>query len=133
MKELHKKSLKNELPSFTFVEINCLRISKPEEAYSKLCYALTNEDKKHKSALKFLQQFYSSDVHMILPSMKNDTSKPPLLVCVLDEMDFLLTRNQHVIYNFLNWPRKYQSGLIVIGISNTMNLTERLSLRYVNI
>ena len=42
-------------------------------------------------------------------------------------MDFLITKNHNVIYNFLEWPKKHNSGLIVIGIANTMDLPARFS------
>lgn len=45
---------------------------------------------------------------------------------LLDEIDQLVTRNQLVLYNLFDWPRRAHSKLIVIGIANTMDLPERL-------
>jgi len=47
-------------------------------------------------------------------------------VVLLDEIDQLVTRNQLVLYNLFDWPRRAHSKLIVIGIANTMDLPERL-------
>ena len=37
-----------------------------------------------------------------------------------------VTRTQSVIYNIFEWAAKGQSPLVVVGISNTMDLPERL-------
>jgi origin recognition complex subunit 1 len=48
-------------------------------------------------------------------------------VLVLDEMDYLVTAKQTVLYNLFDWPtRNSLHGLVVIGIANTINLPERL-------
>ena len=44
----------------------------------------------------------------------------------MDELDYLLTRQQKVIYNIFDWPTKSNAKLVVIGIANTMDLPERL-------
>jgi len=48
-------------------------------------------------------------------------------VALVDELDFLLTKQQTVLYNFFEWPTK-DCGvrLCVIGVANTMDLPERL-------
>ena len=53
------------------------------------------------------------------------------VVLLLDEIDYLVTKKQTVLYNFFDWPRRAcENGtgprLIVIGISNTLNLPSRL-------
>ena len=49
-------------------------------------------------------------------------------VCVLlvDELDYLLTPQQKVIYNIFDWPTKSSAKLAVIGTANTMDLPERV-------
>ena len=54
-----------------------------------------------------------------------------ITVVLLDEIDYMLTKKQTVLYNLFDWPiRGALSGsyaqLIVVGISNTLNLPERL-------
>ncbi|RVX12887.1 Origin of replication complex subunit 1A [Vitis vinifera] len=55
-------------------------------------------------------------------------AKEEIRPCILliDELDLLVTRNQSVLYNILDWPTKPHSKLIVIGIANTMDLPEKL-------
>lgn len=44
----------------------------------------------------------------------------------MDELDYLVTKDQNLLYNLFDWPHYKQSKLIIIGIANTMNLPEQL-------
>jgi hypothetical protein len=53
-----------------------------------------------------------------------------VLICLVDELDFLLTRDYRVIYNLFDWSLTVsQSNFLLIGISNTTDLPERISSR----
>ncbi len=45
---------------------------------------------------------------------------------VLDEMDQLDTRSRSVLYTIFEWPLNYPNGIILIGIANALDLTDRL-------
>lgn len=45
---------------------------------------------------------------------------------LVDEVDVLVTKNQKVIYNIFDWPSRPGVPLVVLAISNTMNLTEQM-------
>ncbi|RZC80219.1 hypothetical protein C5167_042795 [Papaver somniferum] len=72
-----------------------------------------------KKALSLLNEKFSDD-------NKVRNSQPCVLL--IDELDLLVTRNQSVLYNILDWPTKPHSKLVVIGpgIANTMDLPEKL-------
>ncbi|RVW18520.1 Origin of replication complex subunit 1A [Vitis vinifera] len=55
-------------------------------------------------------------------------AKEEIRPCILliNELDLLVTRNQSVLYNILDWPTKPHSKLIVVGRANTMDLPEKL-------
>lgn len=60
-----------------------------------------------------------------------DSANGRIVVVLLDEIDYMVTKQQTVLYNFFDWPmRSLELGsknrLIVIGVSNTLNLPERL-------
>lgn len=65
-----------------------------------------------------------------------ELEKGRVLVILADELDFLFTKNQQVIYKLFDWPSDPNSQLIVIvanlhlthlqGISNTIDLPERI-------
>ena len=46
-------------------------------------------------------------------------------VVMVDELDFLVTQKQKLLYNLFDWPSLPNARLIVIGIANTMDLPER--------
>lgn len=44
---------------------------------------------------------------------------------LVDELDALLNKKQDVVYNLYNWTSMANSGMVVTGIANTMDLPER--------
>lgn len=45
---------------------------------------------------------------------------------VLDEMDQLDTQSQSVLYTIFEWPLNYPTSIILVGIANALDLTDRL-------
>jgi origin recognition complex subunit 1 len=60
-----------------------------------------------------------------------EAAQRKVTVCILDELDFLLTKDFQVLYNFYSWPLEANSTFVLVGIANTMDLPERLSIRLV--
>ncbi|GFP87012.1 origin of replication complex subunit 1 [Phtheirospermum japonicum] len=117
------RSLKSEVDAgsirpYSFVEINGLKLASPENIYSVIYEGLTGHRVGWKKALHLLNERFSDENKHV-----KDT-KPCILL--IDELDLLVTRNQSVLYNILDWPNKPNSKLIVIGIANTMDLPEKL-------
>lgn len=50
-------------------------------------------------------------------------------IVAVDEMDILVTKKQSVLYNFFDWPTRKGVPLVVIGISNTLNLPDQMMAR----
>ncbi|CAK4677347.1 unnamed protein product [Aphanomyces euteiches] len=63
-------------------------------------------------------------LHALFSSQDDDR---PVLVLVLDEMDFMLSGKNTVLYNFLEWQSLASSKLVIVGIANIMDLPERLA------
>eukprot|EP01083_Nonionella_stella_P101002 285737_1 len=112
---LQKIHTTNDLPEFDFIEINAMKLPTPRHIYTELATQLLGEHLDPDTAVRKLVNFFST---------KNESRA--VIVLLVDELDFLLTRRQKVIYNLFDWPTKRESKLVVIGIANTMDLPERL-------
>jgi Cdc6-like AAA superfamily ATPase len=116
---------KGDIPDFEYVEINCLRFRKAEDAYSILWRAITDERKSGPMALKLLNQYFIPDTFRASASSASAMVRIPI-VCLLDEMEFLFTKNQAAMYNFLEWSRATHHIFILIGVTNAMDVVDRV-------
>ncbi|KAF0710005.1 hypothetical protein As57867_005659, partial [Aphanomyces stellatus] len=110
-----------DIPAFTWIEVNGLHMPKPDQAYSMIWKALesfhfSSTSFNPKKARECLQNLFSTA-----------SESRPVLVLVLDEMDFMLAGKNTVLYNFLEWQGLATSKLVIIGIANIMDLPERLA------
>lgn len=93
--------------------INCMNLSQSRRIFSKITEELTGWDKlTNTEAQKFLE--------------KKFTSKGAPIVVVLDEIDQLESKNQDILYTMFEWPSLPSSRLILIGIANALDLTDRV-------
>lgn len=127
--KLQAEQLKGEIPSFDFIPLNGMEMRHPFESYVKLWEAITGRKHvgSHEKACQKLEAYFTN------PSSAENTNSQQrrAIVVLLDEIDYLVTEKQSVLYNFFDWPKRAASvpngrRLIVIGISNTLNLTEQL-------
>lgn len=107
---------------FEFLEINCLQLYSPYDAYVKLWKGLSGERVSSNTARQRLSDYFT-----VSGRAKMGCSSNIVTICLLDEIDFLVSGNESVIYNFFDWPQMPESALVVVGIANTMDLPERLS------
>ncbi|KAM8795341.1 cell division control protein 6 homolog [Eudromia elegans] len=56
---------------------------------------------------------------------KQLTAKGPMVLLVLDELDQLDSKGQDVLYTVFEWPWLPGSRLVLIGMANSLDLTER--------
>lgn len=112
--QLERSVMSDELDDFIFVEINGMKITEPQQAYSLLWEAIKRERVSPIQALDLLEREFSHPSPRRIPC-----------VVLMDELDQLVTRNQSVMYNFFNWPALRHSRLIVLAVANTMDLPER--------
>ncbi|XP_059665256.1 origin of replication complex subunit 1A-like [Cornus florida] len=119
MRHLRSEVDAGSIKPYCFVEINGLKLASPENIYRVIYEALSGHRVSWKKALHLLNERFSTGSK----SGKED-NRPCILL--IDELDLLVTRNQSVLYNILDWPTKPNSKLVVIGIANTMDLPEKL-------
>ncbi|KAG5891683.1 hypothetical protein JTB14_020100 [Gonioctena quinquepunctata] len=111
---INNLSQNEDVPKFTFVNINGMRLSEPRQSYVEISKQLTGKTVHWEQAQRNLEDMF----------IKAKKSKP--VVMLIDELDILCTKRQDVVYNLLDWPSKAKNQLVVITIANTMDLPERL-------
>ena len=127
---LRKEQAKGKLPEFDFVSLNGMEMRHPFEAYVKFWEAISGPEKEKRPAevaVALLERHFGGRRRNDDESVKGR----PVVVLLLDEIDYLVTKKQSVLYNFFDWPRRACDNgngprLVVIGISNTLNLPTRL-------
>ncbi|CAN6596422.1 hypothetical protein TRVA0_001S02740 [Trichomonascus vanleenenianus] len=114
--QLQHQSDEGDLPDFSFLEINGMKLIDPHTAYEILWQEVSGGQRVSAShAMTMLEKEFK------LPNPR----RIPIVV-LMDELDQLVTRNQGVMYNFFNWPTFQHARLIVVAVANTMDLPERM-------
>lgn len=100
------------------ITMNCMTISNPEnifhEIYNQLdTHSITGNRKKS-----------ADDLFMLL---QNKSIKFNTIVLFLDEMDYLITRDQQVLFKLFQFAstQLLTSKLILVGISNSLDFTDK--------
>nr|XP_039268452.1 cell division control protein 6 homolog [Styela clava] len=97
------------------ISINCMSMRNSTAIYTKIATELGAKSSKCKtvrSAMKYLETVLTSD--------------GPSVILLLDEMDQLDSKNQEVLYTIFEWPALENSRLLLIGIANALDLTDRI-------
>jgi len=135
--QLRRDQAEGTIPEFIFVSLNGMEMRHPFDTYVRLWEAVSPNKEKltRPKALAKLQLYFSDSSPLKTKSSKKATQqKRRAVVLLVDEIDYLVTKKQTILYNLFDWPmtgyeNKSDAQLIVIGISNTLNLPERLHVR----
>uniref|UniRef100_W8CDH4 Cell division control protein n=1 Tax=Ceratitis capitata TaxID=7213 RepID=W8CDH4_CERCA len=111
---LRSPELSKQLKS---VYINCTSIASINGVYKKLCTEL----KLH--PVGRTERDYLAAVQQHLRTARR------MLLIVLDEIDQLCTTKQSVLYTIFEWPSLPGARLLLVGIANSLDLTERTLMR----
>jgi origin recognition complex subunit 1 len=127
IEKLRHEQIDGDLPYFDFFSLNGMEMRHPFDTYVKFWEMLSGTARERLApgmAAAKLERYFSGH------SVKN-APKRPVVVLLLDEVDYLVTKKETVLYNFFDWPkRSFETPdcprLIVIGISNTVDLPTKL-------
>ncbi|KYN34022.1 Cell division control protein 6 like protein [Trachymyrmex septentrionalis] len=99
---------------FKVVYINCTSMKSATAIYAKIIQELSipGMTKSGKNSKAIIEKYL--------------VSKHKTLLLVLDEIDQLESKKQSVLYSIFEWPSKPNSKLILIGIANSLDLTDRI-------
>lgn len=98
--------------NFTIVYVNCSMIKSARHVYSKIAEGLKLGCSIQRECILAVEQYLKTNHKSIL--------------LVLDEIDQLSSKNQSILYKIYEWPTIPKSKVIVIGIANSLDLTDRL-------
>ncbi|XP_017886459.1 origin recognition complex subunit 1 [Ceratina calcarata] len=110
---LQKLIMKGELADFDYVAINGMKLTEPRQAYVQILKQLDGRVTTWEQAYRILDKRFH-------------TANSKMTLLLVDELDFVCTKRQDVVYNLLDWPTKSTAQLVVITIANTMDLPERV-------
>lgn len=107
------QKLQKQRKNFQFVSIDCFATYTAHSLSKEILTKLNADD-----------SMPTSKIAGALDAKFASTRKPILIL--LDEIDNLLSRNNRILYTAFNWPAKSPGKVVVIGISNSLDLTERV-------
>ncbi|OAD54007.1 Cell division control protein 6 like protein [Eufriesea mexicana] len=111
---LSKLILRTEFESkFKIVYVNCTTMKSAATIYAKIIQELgLSVSKSAKNSKAVIEKYLISNHKMIL--------------LILDEIDQLESKKQSVLYSVFEWPSIHNSKLILVGIANALDLTDRI-------
>ncbi|KAK3731827.1 hypothetical protein QZH41_020185, partial [Actinostola sp. cb2023] len=107
------QELEDEMEDCPMTFVNCMTLQHSHAIFSKII-----------ENLEFEENVCARDSQKVLE--KKFTSPGPMRILILDELDQLETKNQDVLYTMFEWPSLPKSKLILIGIANALDLTDRI-------
>lgn len=129
---LRHEQAKGEIPQFKFIPLNGMEMRHPFECYGRFWEALTGV--KHTGSYKLAKERLIS--YFCDPAPFGGNVESSVSVLLLDEIDYLIspTSDEDMLYDFFRWPQEAAEAsngrrLVVVGISNTLNLHEQLQRR----
>ena len=131
IRELQEDQSSGQVPEFKYIELNGLEMQSPYDAYVKFWEGISGIKKEMLppgQAAARLDNYFCEEAE-VYGDCEDEIERKPLTVLLLDEVDYLVTEKETVLYSFFDWPLRALPGakLIVIGIANTINLPDRLS------
>ena len=107
---MSKREFKSQLK---VVYVNCTTMKSAATIYGKIIQELELSGPKTEKNGKMIIEKYLK-------------SKHKTLLLILDEIDQLESKRQSVLYSIFEWPSIQRSKLILVGIANALDLTDRI-------
>ncbi|KAH3678209.1 hypothetical protein WICMUC_001638 [Wickerhamomyces mucosus] len=114
---IHQVEINGKDYKIGYTYINCMSITKIINIFHDILQNLTigcskrvNLQDSKNELLKLLSNKKFSDINIV----------------VLDELDKLITSDQQILFELFSWPIFKETNLILIGISNSLDMIDRL-------
>ncbi|XP_076212829.1 cell division control protein 6 homolog [Aptenodytes patagonicus] len=102
---------KDELAGSKTIVLNCMSLSSPQGVFPAMAQQLGLPAADGREGMRRLEEQL--------------TAKGPMVLLVLDELDQLESKGQDVLYTLFEWPRLPGSRLVLVGLANALDLTDR--------
>ncbi|XP_057255024.1 cell division control protein 6 homolog [Pezoporus wallicus] len=102
---------KDELAGSKTIVLNCMALRSPSCVFPSLAQPLGLPAATGREGLRSLE--------------KRLTAPGPMVLLVLDELDQLESKGQDVLYTLFEWPWLPSSRLVLVGMANALDLTDR--------
>ncbi|KAM6189707.1 cell division control protein 6 homolog [Sarcoramphus papa] len=102
---------KDELAGSKTIVLNCMSLSSPQGVFPTLAQELGLPAAAGREGVRRLE--------------KRLTAQGPMVLLVLDELDQLESKGQDVLYTLFEWPQLPGSRLVLVGLANALDLTDR--------
>ncbi|KAI5742434.1 hypothetical protein M8J77_007171 [Diaphorina citri] len=112
MREAGKR--RNIKDAFKTIYINCNSVRNAASVYE----TIVNELK--------LKPGGKSERHQLGAILKYFDTKHKSILLILDEIDALESRKQTILYTIFEWPSIQGSKLVLVGVANALDLTDRM-------
>ncbi|KAM6238662.1 cell division control protein 6 homolog isoform 2-T2 [Porphyrio hochstetteri] len=105
------RDCEDELSGSKTILLNCMSLRSPQRIFPALAQQLGLPEATGWEDARRLE--------------KQLTAKGPMVLLVLDELDQLESKGQDVLYTLFEWPRLPGSRLVLVGLANALDLTDR--------
>lgn len=102
---------------FNEISVNCTGIATIGNIYKKICDQLKLKSGTEKENLTKITEFITR------------SNQKKMVLLLLDEIDQLAGNKQSVLYSIFEWPALKNSKIVLVGIANALDLTDRLLTR----
>lgn len=105
--------------------INCMVIDRAELIFSRILHELSGREEPVSAAQSAIApEIVEQKIHE-LDNLFLDRDSKTRHVVVLDELDHVVTKDQEVLFKIFQWAFMKESNLILVGIANALDLTDR--------
>jgi origin recognition complex subunit 1 len=135
IEEIEIENKENNDTPFRVLFVNCVNFPKTSKIY-KFLYNFIFSSKKSKKikatkCIQILDNFFNERNNYNGSILLNDPSNTHIIL-VLDEIDYLINKNQYLLYYIFNWTTYINSQLIVISLSNLLNISNHLRTKIIS-
>ena len=123
----YKSKIKDDIIPFKKLFISGMEYPNISNVFKKIYNFIFAKEKSFtvNKYIQLLDKFFAERKKYNSSSALNDPTNSHILL-IIDEIDILINNTQNLLYNIFNWTTYEYSKLIVISISNTLDLPNRL-------